>query len=116
MVKRKINEKKSFKKQQAEEHIHHHNYPINWGSFVEKFFIGLMILFATITFISIIQTEVHEDQNVYSKCMNTCSVQKYMGYKVGVDVNPYNPIVWEYDRTNCVNACNSMYLKVQGAE
>ena len=86
-----------------------------------------LIVFLIVTImLGWVSHSVRENRMVYTKCADSCSKKHFLGIQIGGDqsipimISAYKksttyamPYVVEFDRTNCINSCNRMYLALR---
>ena len=104
-----------FKKKKEEPQIkeHHHYYHPNYTKILTYLFIGMVSLILLANIISTTTTKITENKLIYDKCVYECSKDYTSGFRVGRDLNKDNCVVEEFDRTNCLDNCNKLYLTLK---
>ena len=89
---------------------HHHTY-WHFDKVIKSFLIFMVALIVISNTVGVISNSVLEDQIVYKKCVDGCSAKHF----AGIDVNRVQGtscIVEEFDRTDCIDSCNRMFMVV----
>ena len=95
--------------EKKEQHTHHHhNY--NLDLFLKELFKWIIILLLVANGISLILSETSNDRVIYSRCVDSCSEKHFFG----IDINSMDQTCYlnEFDRTNCIQSCNSLYKSI----
>ncbi len=104
-----------------EKHTHNH-----WD--FDRIIIISLVFLLVIIMLGWVGASLREPGVVYGKCVNSCSEKHFSGIQIGQDrpvpvilsstgKNSFAsyrlPYVKEFDRTNCIQSCNIMYIKLK---
>lgn len=97
-------------KDKNETHHHWHGGDI----FLKELGIFFLIVILLVSGLRIIEESNKRFEIVYKNCVDACSQKHFSGVKVGLDGESGSSYVNEFDRTDCIDSCNQLYLKVNG--
>ena len=93
-----------------ETHHHWHGGDI----FLKQLGIFFLILITLVVSLRIIEESNERFEIVYKNCVDACSEKHFSGIEVGIDGDTTKNYVTEFDRTDCIDSCNQLYIKVNG--
>lgn len=71
--------------------------------------ITFTFMFVVFDFSTAVFNQINREEIVYSDCIDTCQIKNSYTFK-----NMEVPRIVEFDRTDCVYACNEMYQRLRG--
>lgn len=92
----------------------HHDWHIEKA--IMTLFIWIIIMLLSVELFGAGISYLGKDEIVYQDCTQKCSTKHFLGLKVGLDngaKKELHPYVIEFDRTECLSNCNTMYLILQ---
>ena len=92
---------------------HETRWDVHWDRLMWSVFKFILLFIIVAQVFGLFSDAVREDQHIYRECTWACEKKCYSGTKTGLDIDQGAYLVIEADRTECVKACNDLYLAMQ---